>query len=204
MPWGRQPNNGASSLIQGRLGKSKAGASGSSRLASHNLVAESDSGIDSPTYDGDVESSTTVKEYSTGTVAGFPTSPISSIYPDPPSSSSDSTISNDDNISSVSGSSGATGASHSELPPPSVFLIPASGHPHKVTPKASDIDLPPTNTTNAPADVNQDRDEQVNTSMLSAEDIRAFVDKAIAGEVTRKYKINPPPEGRPIRIYADG
>ncbi|KAF8873069.1 hypothetical protein BD779DRAFT_1613719 [Infundibulicybe gibba] len=39
---------------------------------------------------------------------------------------------------------------------------------------------------------------------LTPEDIQAFVQNAINGESWRKYKINPPPIGRPIRIYADG
>lgn len=39
---------------------------------------------------------------------------------------------------------------------------------------------------------------------LTQEDIRAFVQKAIAGDLTRTYKINQAPVGRPVRIYADG
>lgn len=43
-----------------------------------------------------------------------------------------------------------------------------------------------------------------NPAALTPEDIQSFVAKAIAGESKRGYKINPPPVGRPIRIYADG
>lgn len=39
---------------------------------------------------------------------------------------------------------------------------------------------------------------------LTVEDIQEYVRKAIAGEVERPYKLNPPPVGRPVRIYADG
>jgi choline-phosphate cytidylyltransferase len=39
---------------------------------------------------------------------------------------------------------------------------------------------------------------------LNTEDIQLFVQKAIEGEPWRKYKINPPPSDRPVRIYADG
>jgi choline-phosphate cytidylyltransferase len=44
----------------------------------------------------------------------------------------------------------------------------------------------------------------VNPSSLSAEEIRAFIQKSIEGKGDRLYKINPPPVGRPVRIYADG
>ena len=43
-----------------------------------------------------------------------------------------------------------------------------------------------------------------NPAALTAEDIQAFVQKAINGEESRKYKINFPPTNRPVRIYADG
>jgi choline-phosphate cytidylyltransferase len=43
-----------------------------------------------------------------------------------------------------------------------------------------------------------------NPAALTPEDIQSFVAKAIAGESKRGYKINAPPVGRPVRIYADG
>ena len=43
-----------------------------------------------------------------------------------------------------------------------------------------------------------------NPAALTAEDIQAFVQKAISGEESRKYKINSLPTNRPVRIYADG
>lgn len=44
---------------------------------------------------------------------------------------------------------------------------------------------------------------------LSPENIRAFVDRAIHGDggedgVERWWRTNPPPNDRPVRIYADG
>ncbi|KAF7320838.1 Cholinephosphate cytidylyltransferase [Mycena chlorophos] len=39
---------------------------------------------------------------------------------------------------------------------------------------------------------------------LTAEDVRDFVQTAIDGAPGRAYKTNPPPEGRPARVYADG
>ncbi|KAF8331566.1 cholinephosphate cytidylyltransferase [Amanita rubescens] len=44
----------------------------------------------------------------------------------------------------------------------------------------------------------------VNPASFTVDDIQAFVKRAIAGEPARTYKINSPPVGRPIRIYADG
>ena len=43
-----------------------------------------------------------------------------------------------------------------------------------------------------------------NPATLAPEDIRAFVQRAIAGEPGRPYRINPPPTDRPVRIFADG
>lgn len=43
-----------------------------------------------------------------------------------------------------------------------------------------------------------------NPATLTPEDIQAFVRKAINGEPGRPYRINPPPIGRPVRIFADG
>jgi len=45
---------------------------------------------------------------------------------------------------------------------------------------------------------------QFDPAALSVEDIQEFVRQAISGEQKRPYKINPPPVGRPVRIYADG
>jgi len=46
--------------------------------------------------------------------------------------------------------------------------------------------------------------EAFDPAALSADDIQAFVAKAIQGEVHRTYKINLPPKDRPVRVYADG
>lgn len=43
-----------------------------------------------------------------------------------------------------------------------------------------------------------------NPAALQPEDIQAFVQRAINGEPGRPYYINPPPTGRPVRIFADG
>ncbi|GAA5824194.1 hypothetical protein JCM5353_000345 [Sporobolomyces roseus] len=41
-------------------------------------------------------------------------------------------------------------------------------------------------------------------SNLSAQEIQEHIRSAVAGQTGRAYKINPPPVGRPVRIYADG
>jgi len=41
-------------------------------------------------------------------------------------------------------------------------------------------------------------------SNLSAQEIQEHIRSAVSGQTGRAYKINPPPVGRPVRIYADG
>ncbi|KAJ7889915.1 cholinephosphate cytidylyltransferase [Mycena olivaceomarginata] len=53
----------------------------------------------------------------------------------------------------------------------------------------------------APADIST---AAFNPAALTPADIQGFVQKAIDGEEWRKYKINPPPTDRPVRVYADG
>ncbi|KAG8215285.1 hypothetical protein J3R82DRAFT_8844 [Butyriboletus roseoflavus] len=43
-----------------------------------------------------------------------------------------------------------------------------------------------------------------NPAALTPEDIQVFVQRAINGEPSRPYYINPPPTDRPVRIFADG
>lgn len=54
-----------------------------------------------------------------------------------------------------------------------------------------------------PANISRD---VIDPSALTPEDIQKFVKAAIDGtnEPPRDYKPNPPPKGRPIRVYADG
>ena len=212
------------------------------------MSVDADSGVDSPTYDGDVETNTAVpsSKHSTATlspgsskgtslpsVVGHqdvvgslnalpgpttttPSSPVSSTYPDPPSS----VISITDDENSLVPGRGPRSAQphrqHSNNSPaarPTMPMAPPSGNAsvtvsHKNTPKASEQPLPDT----APLDVatkgykddRMETDGLVNTSLLSADEIRGFVQTAIDGEEARPYKINKPPTGRPVRIYADG
>ena len=144
----------------------------------HNLVSDSDAGIDSPTYDGDIESSTT---------AGADTHKISYHHH---STSSISTINTTPNLTPSFEPSNPISLMRS--------TNPASHHPVFISPPMS---------TSAVADEPSVAAASItafNPAALTAEDIQSFVTKAIAGESKRGYKINPPPVGRPVRIYADG
>ena len=148
----------------------------------HNLVSDSDGGVDSPTYDGDVESSTT---------AGADTSHRLSYHH---STSSISTINTTPNLTPCN-----------ELSNPISLMRatnPASHHPVFISPPMN-TNLPPQIVTDEP-DVAAASIAAFNTAALTPEDIQSFVAKAIAGESKRRYKINPPPVGRPVRIYVDG
>jgi choline-phosphate cytidylyltransferase len=151
----------------------------------HNLVSDSDAGVDSPTYDGDIESSTT---------AGADTLTSHKISYHHHSASSNSTINTTPN------------PTPSIEPSNPISLMrstnPASHHPVFISPPMN-TNLPPQTTTDAPAAAEASV-AAFNPAALTPEDIQSFVAKAIAGESKRGYKINPPPVGRPVRIYADG
>ncbi|KAI0063271.1 hypothetical protein BV25DRAFT_1907065 [Artomyces pyxidatus] len=164
----------------------------------HHLASSavlSDDGVDSPTYDGDIESSTTagpVRETSS-------LSSASHVY-----SSSASTLTSPASISQR-----LPGVSNTSNPSVVTVLAPPS------TASSSDGDIEPVrvitmhvhggHTTAAhepePAVAAQ---KAFNPAALTASDIQFFVRKAINGELHRKYKINEPPVGRPVRVYADG
>lgn len=42
------------------------------------------------------------------------------------------------------------------------------------------------------------------TANLAEKEIQRFVQQAVDGKSERSYKINTPPVGRPVRVYADG
>ncbi|KAF5314251.1 hypothetical protein D9619_011785 [Psilocybe cf. subviscida] len=185
----------------------------------HQLSIEDSDGVDSPTYDGDVESSTTAgpdtptTSHSHNTHKGphhhhqskLSTSSISSVStlnsPDPATPAYFSNLSLTNPLSTAS-TSGATSSATStptardepEQPPACVHL-PCE---------------PPINTAAAPLLVTEEpavpraTREAFNPAALTPDDIQKFVAKAIEGEATRKYKINAPPVDRPVRVYADG
>lgn len=152
------------------------------------LLSDSD-GVDSPTYDGDVESSATAgpdilssrlphqHHHNTSSTSTLST-PVTPNYP---SSSTTPSAGQSNHIPS---------RATTELNHP-VFL---SAPIHTAAP----LFVPEEPAVAAPSEA------AFNPAALTAEDIQAFVQKAISGEPWRKYKINPPPSDRPVRVYADG
>lgn len=155
------------------------------QLAS-NLLSDSD-GVDSPTYDGDVESSTTANADTHSSHKAHHHHHHTS------TSTLSNSITQAFTIAS-SASSTPNGESNLQTSP-----VRSSSHPvfisHPVNVPLHGQEEP------AVAPVSQ---AAFNPAALTPEDIQAFVQKAINGEESRKYKINPPPTDRPIRIYADG
>lgn len=140
----------------------------------HHLAASvlSDSdGIDSPTYDGDIESSTAGEHIDTQ--AHPRTSNHTHHY-----SSSTSTLSHN--------------RVDEELPAQD---NDTPGVDAPTTDPLAAVEEPP-----VPTIV----EAVFNPAALTPEDIQSFVQKAIEGETSRSYKINPPPTDRPVRVYADG
>lgn len=152
----------------------------------HLAEVTSDDGVDSPTYDGDVETNTATDRAQhqthlgssrlSGSSTSTLTSPTSSVFP----------VSATANAPAVT----VTAASRSStvLPEPAQSVNVAAV-PLRVTEEP------------APAPVTM---EEFDPAKLTQEDIQEFVRKAIAGDTERAYKINAPPVGRPVRIYADG
>ncbi|KAF9460437.1 hypothetical protein BDZ94DRAFT_1197780 [Collybia nuda] len=170
-------------------GKPSAMSRAKHQLAS-SLLSDSD-GVDSPTYDGDVESSAT---------AGADT--ISSKTSHHHHSSSTSTLSTP--VTPAFPSSSHT-TPITELPNP---MMPAratkadSSHPVFIT-QPVNINATPLFVPEEPA-VAAASEAAFNPAALTAEDIQTYVQTAIDGELGRTYKINPPPTDRPVRVYADG
>ncbi|KAF8889018.1 cholinephosphate cytidylyltransferase [Infundibulicybe gibba] len=147
------------------------------QLAS-SLLSDSD-GVDSPTYDGDIESSTTA--------GAEPINSTRSLHYHHTNSTTISTLP----------TSSATTTPAAEVPNPM-----RTTHPVFIS-QPVNVAATPLNVTEEPA-VPAPCEAAFNPAALTPEDIRAFVEKAIDGESWRDYKINQPPVGRPIRIYADG
>ncbi|KAJ7075651.1 cholinephosphate cytidylyltransferase [Mycena belliarum] len=145
------------------------------QLAS-SLLSDSD-GVDSPTYDGDVESSATATS-------------LTAKLPHHHHHSSTSTF--DAHI--LAATPGSTPAAESA---PRTAKKDAAGHPVFLS--------LPLQTSQEPA-VAAVSKAAFNPAALTPDDIQAYVQAAIAGDTDtwRQYKINPPPADRPVRVYADG
>jgi len=162
------------------------------KFLARNLVSDSDTGVDSPTYDGDVESSTT---------AGADTPASHRIsYHHHHSTSSVSTLNTPITASTPNFTSGNEPSN--PVSPVVRATNPDSNHPVFISPPMN-THLSPQIVTNEPA-VAAGSTAATNPATFTPEDIQSFIAKAIAGETGRDYKINPPPVGRPVRVYADG
>lgn len=141
------------------------------QLAS-SFLSDSD-GVDSPTYDGDVESSATAGP--------------DNIHPHVPRFAHHHTSS-----------------SVSTLNTPGVVMEQRALQPDTNQPVFIGKQQPtPIASTDEPP-VPLATQGNLDPASLTQDDIQEFVQRAIAGEDHRKYKINLPPIGRPVRIYADG
>lgn len=139
----------------------------------------SDDSVDSPTYDGDIESSTTVgRDRDPSPVQ--PHSAMTSTLPSPAP-----VIQNLPAAISILQSPSTASSSDAEIEPARVIVYS------------------PPSTGAAPASIH-DAAQAFNPSTFSPEDIQAFVRRAIINGLQSKYRVNEPPVGRPVRIYADG
>lgn len=155
------------------------------QLAS-SLLSDSD-GVDSPTYDGDVESSATI---------GAAAPPRALHHHHHHHTSSTSTLGHPIIPSSI------TPITEPANPIQSMRATTESNHPVFISSPVNTL-VAPTHVPEEPA-VAAASQAAFNPAALSAEDIQNFVRKAIDGEPWRQYIINPPPTDRPVRVYADG
>jgi choline-phosphate cytidylyltransferase len=156
-------------------------ASKASSRAKHQLASSllsDDDGVDSPTYDGDIESSTT---------AGLESSRPMLAPSHHHRNSSGSTLPTSAVFSQMS-TQHHTQLSPRQTNPPIFISQPTNASPRIIEEPAF----------TAPSQ------SVFNPALLTTDDIQGFVKKAIAGESWRKYKINQPPTDRPVRVYADG
>lgn len=142
------------------------------------LSSDIDDGVDSPTYDGDVESSSTAvaKERDLPSSSGTPLA------------------------SPVLGTS-------NEMTLMSNLTLSTSQHEYQDEVSAANHrTAEPTPTTTSPGDIiNNSEITAFNTVTLTEEEIQSWVGNIIReSNPGRSFTISPPPVGRPVRIYADG
>ncbi|KAI0087584.1 hypothetical protein BDY19DRAFT_237765 [Irpex rosettiformis] len=204
----------------GSSGRVKGGGSGITGIAARHALAReivsSDEALDSPTYDGDIESSTTAgpdpvssthyssirhnnhththghhhqQNASTASIASTlsPSSP-------PAPTLVHSTMPMHSHVSNAMGTS--TNRTWQNSSPPSL-LRPTPSQPSRPTEPSPATQLPGCSAPLA-----------FDPAKLTPEDIQAWFKEVIDGPGCKVhdqwYKINPPPKDRPVRIYADG
>ncbi|KAJ4481102.1 cholinephosphate cytidylyltransferase [Lentinula aciculospora] len=164
------------------------------------IISDSD-GVDSPTYDGDIESSTTA-----GPESPHPQSSLRLGHHH--TMSSHSTL----NTPALLGSE--TTSDYIETPrteePNTAFPSNAQSHPVFITPPSDPFPHSQNNISEPAVPSAILGALSFNPAALRAEDIQTFIQGAIDGApiedsgIQRTYKINRPPENRPVRVYADG
>ena len=140
----------------------------------------SDDSVDSPTYDGDIESSTTVgRDREPSPIQSH--SAMTSTLPSPAP-----VIQNLPAAIELLQSPSTASSSDAEIEPARVIVYssPSTGAP-------------------VPSTIH-DTARAFNPSTLLPDDIQSFVRRAINGGLQCRYRINEPPVGRPVRVYADG
>ncbi|KAF7300255.1 hypothetical protein MKEN_01349600 [Mycena kentingensis (nom. inval.)] len=140
------------------------------------ILSDASDGVDSPTYDGDVEE---VQATMTSTLRNH----INEHHHHNHSTSS---------AASTSTFEGGGGVQ---------IITPGSASDDEADDEGDRMAASMTLSEPAPAAVSA---AAFNPAALTPEDVRAYVQAAIDGEAGRAYKINPPPEDRPARIYSDG
>lgn len=149
---------------------------------------------DSPTYDGDVESSATGKQ------DPHPPSPDAIIYP--PLNTIQGRFGEQDLRNSSPSS--ATSWRDSKIP----HIL---GHAGETKPRISGSSSPQEASLDCLLSNSEPKSSSAQASVLgssamTADDIQAYVQAAIDPDPdsARTYRPRPPPKGRPVRIYADG
>ncbi|THH33288.1 hypothetical protein EUX98_g937 [Antrodiella citrinella] len=176
----------ASRSMPGAASRNQAAPSGRVRHALASSLVSSDEGVDSPTYDGDIESSTTLGPDDVVHTRSHHHHHASSIA---------STLS----PSTPAGHLPADVASSSRLPDHQSHSRSTHSSVPRPTPSHPSRPIEPPLASNS---------SEANPANLTVDDIQDFVRNIIAGPGIavgpKMYKVNEPPRWRPVRIYADG
>lgn len=209
-----------------RSGGHRTGSRARHAAGGHLSGVISDDGVDSPTYDGDIETTTSTRTVSGSGHHGHGHHQVPSTHSYESSSQLSSASGSVSTLTSPTSATFPSNATQTETAAqiasdtrgmtttPVVTLTNASGA-GVVVDTPSVMQQQPVNVAAVPLRVSEEPEPvpvttaQFSAALLSAEIIRAFVNSAIKGGktekgISRNYNINEPPMGRPVRIYADG